>query len=189
MLTGVDQILRGAMTVLQKQDERLLPFLDDIPAPLYVTDTEGVVTYFNKSCIAFTGRDPVAGKDRWCVTWKLYTNEGEFLPHDECPMADAVRTKSEIRGVTAVAERPDGTRVQFLPFPTPLFSKSGEFLGAINLLVDVTEKRQASDLRSQAARCRRLAGGCGDDLAKMSLNRMATEYEIKASALDLLTPA
>jgi len=186
MLTGADQVLQGALAVLHKQDEKLLPFLDDIPAPLYVTDTEGVVTYFNKSCIAFTGRTPVAGKDRWCVTWKLYTNDGEFLPHDACPMADAVRAKREIRGVTAVAERPDGTRVQFMPFPTPLFSKSGAFLGAINMLIDVTEKQQAGELRTQAERCRRLAEACGDDQTKTSLNRMATEYEIKASALDLL---
>jgi PAS domain S-box-containing protein len=186
MLAGADEILQRVVAVLRKQDEKLLPFLDDIPAPLYVTDAEGVVTYFNKSCIAFTGRNPVAGKDRWCVTWKLYTNEGEFLPHDQCPMADAVRAKREIRGVIAVAERPDGTRVQFMPFPTPLFSKSGEFLGAINLLIDVTEKRQAGDLRSQAQRCRRLAGGCGDAVVATSLNRMATQYEIEASALDLM---
>jgi PAS domain-containing protein len=188
MLTEADQILQEASAILHKRDEKLLRFLDDIPAPLYVTDTEGVVTYFNRSCIAFAGRNPVAGKDRWCVTWKLYTNEGEFLPHDQCPMADAVRAKREIRGVTAVAERPDGTRVQFMPFPTPLISKSGEFLGAINMLIDVAEKQQAGDLRNQAERCRRLANACGDDLAQTSLNRMATEYEIKASALDLLMP-
>jgi PAS domain-containing protein len=186
MLTGADEILKEAIAVLRKQDEMLLPFLDDILAPLYVTDAEGIVTYFNKSCIAFTGRNPVAGKDRWCVTWKLYTDKGEFLPHDQCPMADAVRAMCEIRGVTAVAERPDGTRVQFMPFPTPLFSKSGEFLGAINLLIDITEKQQPGDLRNHAERCRRLAGGCSDHGVATSLNRMATQYEIKASALDLM---
>jgi hypothetical protein len=58
MLTGADQVLQGALAVWHKQDEKLLPFLDDIPAPLYVTDTEGVVTYFNKSCVAFTGPPP-----------------------------------------------------------------------------------------------------------------------------------
>jgi hypothetical protein len=41
-------------------------------------------------------------------------------------------------------------------------------------------------LRNQAARCRRLASGCGDELVMTSLNGMTTEYEIKASALDLL---
>jgi hypothetical protein len=63
----------------------------------------------------FAGRTPAVGRDRWCVTWKPYTDEGEFLPHDECPMAVAIKTKFAVRGVTAVAERPDGTRVNSGP--------------------------------------------------------------------------
>ena len=88
--------------------------------------------------------------------------------------------------MTAVAERPDGTRTSFMPFPTPIFSDTGAFVGAINLLIDITEVQQCGELRAQALRCRRLAGASGDDQAYRALNRMATEYEIKASALDLL---
>ena len=183
---GADQVLDRAIAVLQGRT--MLHLLDDIPAPIYVTDPDGVVTHFNKSCAGFAGRTPLAGKDRWCVTWKLYTNEGKFLPHDQCPMADALRGKRPVRGVTALAERPDGTRVNFMPFPTPVFSPSGEFMGAINMLIDITERQQAEELRTQAMRCRRLARGSGDDGAFAALTRMAAEYEIKASALDLLTP-
>jgi hypothetical protein len=73
-----------------------------------------------------------------------------------------------------------------MPFPTPLFDAAGRFFGAINMLIDITEKRQAGELRVQADRCRRLASACGDERANAALTRMATEYEIKASALDLL---
>jgi PAS domain S-box-containing protein len=183
---GADNILQSVIAVLHLQDATLMHVLDDVPAPLYITDSEGYVTYFNPSCVSFAGRTPLTGKDRWCVTWKLYTDAGAFLPHDQCPMADALRTKREVRGLTAVAERPDGTRVKFMPFPTPLFSDEGEFLGAVNMLIDITEKQQADELRVQAARCHRLAVGCGDSQAHKALERMAAEYEIKASALDLL---
>ncbi|MEO8300964.1 MAG: histidine kinase, partial [Rhizomicrobium sp.] len=130
---------------------------------------------------------PAVGKDRWCVTWKLYTDSGEPLPHDKCPMADAIRGRCEIRGATAIAERPDGTRVRFMPFPTPLFAANGAFEGAINMLIDISEMGQADDLRDQAARCRRLAAGCGDAAASRAMEKMAMEFEVKASALDLLT--
>jgi hypothetical protein len=35
-------------------------------------------------------------------------------------MAVAVRERRAVRGVQAVAERPDGTHVDFRPHPTPL---------------------------------------------------------------------
>jgi PAS domain S-box-containing protein len=112
--------------------------LDEVAAPIYSTDSEGTVTYFNRACISLAGRTPQVGTDKWCVTWKIYTTEGERLPHDACPMAVAIRERRAIRGVEAVAERPDGTRVKFMPFPTPFFAGDGQLAGAVNLLLDIT---------------------------------------------------
>lgn len=183
----MDRILRQAVAILHAKDRSLLDMLDEIPAPLYVTDSAGYVTYFNRYCSSFAGREPVAGQDRWCVTWKLYTDNGELLPHDHCPMADAIRGRRAIRGMTAVAERPDGSRVRFMPFPTPLFAADGAFEGAVNMLIDIDQAERGDVLRDRAAKCRRLAAGCGDAAARKNMERMATEFEIKASAFDLLT--
>ena len=70
------------------------------------------------------------------------------MPHDQCPMATAVKKQQAIRGLEAVAERPDGTRVPFLPFPTPIFNASGVFIGAVNMLVDITSESAPRRLRS-----------------------------------------
>jgi PAS domain-containing protein len=180
-----DIVDRAVRAVGQGGDE-LLVALDALQAPLYVTDADGVVTHFNQACIGFTGRTPAAGKDRWCVTWKLYTEDGAFLPHDECPMAVAIKTKTPVRGVTAVAERPDGARVSFMPFPTPVFGPAGELLGAVNLLIDVTEVRQIAELRDQARKCRRLAHGMADQRTVDTLNAMAAEYDAKAADLEAI---
>jgi two-component sensor histidine kinase len=48
-----------------------------------------------------------------------------------------------VRGAEAVAERPDGARVPFIPYPTPLHDASGTLIGAVNVLVDVSERKQA----------------------------------------------
>jgi PAS domain-containing protein len=131
-----DEILRMVIAFVSGGDRTKLAALDICPAALYVTDTDGFITYFNPACIDFAGRRPQLGRDRWCVTWKLYTDDGEVLPHDCCPMAVAIRTGHPVRGVTAVAERPDGTRVNFLPFPTPVTGRDGEVIGAVNMLID-----------------------------------------------------
>ncbi|MCA6122041.1 PAS domain-containing protein [Bradyrhizobium sp. WSM 1704] len=183
MSDAVETMLERALAVVLAGDQALRKALDELPAAIYVTDADGVITYFNPACIDFTGRRPQVGADRWCVTWRLYTNAGDFLPHAECPMAVAINTRRPIRGVTAVAERPDGTRVVFRPYPTPIFDKDGRFAGAVNLLEDVTDEARAEDFQAQARRCRRLANAVADDFAADTLSRMAEEYEAKAAEL------
>ena len=47
------------------------------------------------------------------------------MAHDECPMAKALKEDRPIRGEEAITERPDGTRVPFMSYPTPLHDASG----------------------------------------------------------------
>ena len=75
------------------------------------------------------------GRDRWSGSWDIYTLNGAPLPHDRCPMAVAIREDRKVRGVTAIAERPDGTRVQFRPLPTPLHDAKDNLVGAVNVLL------------------------------------------------------
>jgi len=178
-----EQMLDLAVAAARNGESELQAVLASLPAPIYTTDADGVVTFFNQACIGFAGRTPTVGKDRWCVTWKLYTAEGAFLPHEDCPMAVAIREKRSVRDVVALAERPDGTRVMFAPYPTPLLDDEGEFAGAVNILIDVTDQRQAGELRAQAMRCRRLAHSVTDQRAVDTLLMMASEYDDKARSL------
>jgi hypothetical protein len=98
-------------------------------------------------------------------------------------MAVAILEKRSVRGVTAVAERPDGSRVNFMPYPTPIFDAEGKLLGAVNMLIDVTDSRRADFLRSQARKCRRLAHSVCDQQTADTLTLMAAEYEQKADRL------
>ena len=85
----------------------------------------------------------------------------------------------------AIAERPDGTRVNFIPYPTPLFDEDGALVGAVNMFIDITPMKQAQALRLQAIRCRRLALGVGDAQTSDTLNSKADEYEEKARAIGI----
>ena len=164
--------------------------LDEAGSPLYVTDAQGIITYYNKACIDFAGRMPSVGKDRWCVTWKLYTPEGAFLPHEECPMAVAVKERRYVRGVTALAERPDGTRRAFLPYPTPVLERpSGKLLAAVNAFEDLTPAEHHARLQEQALRHHRLARATSDDRTRQTLLELAREYERMALAVAPDRPA
>jgi PAS domain S-box-containing protein len=125
--------------------------LDALPAAIYTTDAAGRLTYYNAAAVRLAGRTPTIGTDEWCVTWRLYWPDGTPLPHNECPMAVALKTGRPVRGMEAIAERPDGTRVPFMPFPTPLHDASGNVVGAVNMLLDLTERSQAEQVRQLLA--------------------------------------
>lgn len=178
-----EQFLDTALTALAECDEReWRSVLDELPVPIYTTDGEGRVTYWNHACIELAGRVPQLGQDRWCVTWHLYTMIGERLAHEDCPMAQAIREQRPIRDAVAIAERPDGSRIAFRPYPTPLFDAAGELTGAVNMLIDVTEG-QSEALQRQADRCRRLADATYDRHTSKILDDMAEGFDRTASHL------
>ena len=126
------------------REKQFRDLLQALPAAIYTTDAEGRITFFNRACVEFAGRTPKIG-DMWCVTWKLFTPDGAPLRHEDCPMAIALKENRPVRNVEAVAERPDGTRICFMPYPTPLRGAAGELLGAVNMLVDITTRKQAEE--------------------------------------------
>lgn len=119
--------------------------LNALPAAIYTTDADGVITFYNEAAVAFSGRRPTLGTDSWCVSWKLFWPDGTPMPHDECPMAVALKEGRAVRGQEAVAERPDGSRVHFISHPTVFKDAAGKVVGAINMLVDITERKTASE--------------------------------------------
>jgi hypothetical protein len=54
---------------------------------------------------------------------KLFWPDGTPLPHDQCPMAVALKEDRAVRGLEAAAERPDGTHVPFSPTRPPFMMR------------------------------------------------------------------
>lgn len=134
----------------EPSEERYRQLLESLPSAVYTTDAEGRITFYNKAAVELSGRTPEIG-DRWCVTWRLFHPDGSPMPHDGCPMAVALREKRPVRGAEAIAERPNGTRVPFIPYPTPLFDEDGELVGAINMLVEVSDRKRAQEYANRLA--------------------------------------
>jgi PAS domain S-box-containing protein len=125
-------------------------FLDTLGVAVYATDAEGGITFFNEAAVALWGRIPELG-ERWCGSWRLYWPDGRPMPHEESPMAVAILQDRPIRGVEAELERPDGTRGVFVAYPTPIHDAAGKLVSAVNVLVDVTERRKAEEALRAAA--------------------------------------
>lgn len=130
---------------LAERERHVRDLLGSLPAAVYTTNADGQITYFNQAAIELTGRNPVLGSDSWCVSWRLYHADGRPIPHDECPMAIALRENRPVHGKEILVERPDGTRLPVLPYPTPLHDSEGRLIGAVNMLVDISERKRAEE--------------------------------------------
>ena len=106
-----------------------------LPAAVYTTDAAGRLTFYNEAAADLWGRRPVIGQDEWCGSWRIYTPDGQRLPLDQCPMAVALKENRSVRGVQAIVERPDGVKIPFMPYPTPIRDKNGKLVGAMNVLM------------------------------------------------------
>jgi PAS domain S-box-containing protein len=136
--------LRSQAT-LRERERRFRELLDALPAAVYTTDAAGRITYYNEAAADLWGDRPALGSSEWCGSWKLFWPDGTPLPHDECPMAVALKEDRAVRGMEAAAERPDGTRVPFIPYPTPIHDETGKLVGAVNMLVDITDRKRAEE--------------------------------------------
>jgi PAS domain S-box-containing protein len=164
---------KHAEEMVRDNEQRLRQLLEALPAAVYTTDAAGRVTFYNEAAVELSGREPNLGSDEWCVNWRLFRPDGTPLPYDQCPMAVALKENRAVRGEEAIAERPDGTRVPFIPYPTPLRDSRGELVGAVNMLVDITERKLAEERQKTLI----------DELNHRVKNTLATVQSLAAQTL------
>jgi diguanylate cyclase (GGDEF)-like protein len=119
--------------------------LEKLPAGAYTCDPEGLITYYNRHAARLWGRAPKLNdpEDRFCGSFRLYASDGSPIAHDRCWMALALDSNREYNEREIVVERPDGRRLTVLAHANPIHGDSGELLGAVNVLVDITERKRA----------------------------------------------
>jgi PAS domain S-box-containing protein len=159
-----------------------------LPAAIYTTDAAGRITYYNAAAAQLWGCRPELGKSEFCGSWKLYWPDGSPMRHDECPMAVALRTGGPVRGFEAVAERPDGTRVPFMPYPTPLRDTAGRLIGAVNMLVDITDRKAFEQTARAQMRLfqtlNSIAKVVSSELDRGRIEQMVTDIAVEASGAE-----
>jgi PAS domain S-box-containing protein len=149
------QALAEVTQKLRKSEEGFRELLGALPAAIFVTDAGGRITYYNQAAVELWGRRPELGKDRWSDLARPCSADGKPANLKDCPTEIALRHGKVVRGLEAMLERADGTRIPVVPYPTPLRDKTGTIVGVVNMTVDISERQQAE--RTLAERNAQLA--------------------------------
>jgi PAS domain S-box-containing protein len=131
----------------ESQLHRTQRLLESLPAGVYTCDAEGLIVGYNAVAVQLWGREPALNDpvDRYCGSFKLFDLHGTPIAHDQCWMALALQHDRSYNGEKILIERPDGTRRVALAHANPLRDDAQNVVGALNILIDVTEQSRASD--------------------------------------------
>jgi PAS domain S-box-containing protein len=136
---------------LSRSEAKFRRLLEGLPAGAYTCDAEGLITFYNRRAVEMWGRAPRLNnaEDRFCGSFKLYTPEGTPLRHDQCWMALALKDENEYHGCEILIERPDGSRIPALAHANPIHDESGRVIGAVNVLIDISDRKRVEMEREQ----------------------------------------
>src|SRR5258707_2826317 len=155
--------LQHNLTLDEGGEKRLHALLNLLPPAVYTTEAGGRITFYNKTAAALWGRRPTLNVDTCCGSARMYWPDGTPLPPDQCPMTVVLKEGRAVAGQEVLVERPDGTRMPFMAFPSPLRDATGKVVGAVNMFVDITERKRNEE--QIAVRAREAEHRCKNVLA------------------------
>jgi PAS domain S-box-containing protein len=179
-LTQANDDLRLSNAAVLESEQRYSQLIRSLPAAVYTTDARGHVTLYNQAAAILWGREPEIGKDLWCGSYKIFRPDGTELPVDQCPMAITLKEGRAVRGQEIIIERPDGTRRNILPYPDPIRDAAGKIIGAVNMLLDITEMKRTEEVSSRLAA---IVESSDDAIVSKDLNGIVTSWNRGAERL------
>lgn len=139
-----------AEAALQKEQEMLRVLLDNVQAGIVACNAEGILTLFNRVARELHGlpEQPLS-PDQWAEYYDLYMPDGKTrMPRAEIPLFRALQEET-VYNVEMVIAPKQGTPRTLLASGQAIVDAQGQSQGAVVVMHDITERKQAEAERAQ----------------------------------------
>jgi len=130
-----------AKQALRASEESYRGMFAAAPMAVLSCDRDGLIRSYNDLAVKLWQREPVRGVEKYSGAVKLWLPDGTWLPHEQCPMAQVLRTGMPLHNVELLIERLDGTRLPILMSVAPITGMEGELTGAIASFIDIAARQ------------------------------------------------
>jgi PAS domain S-box-containing protein len=173
----VAKAARVALGLRHQEQAFELPgrLFEQLPFAVYVCNRDGLVLRYNRRAAELWGRSPKLGdpNERFCGSYRMFRPDGSLLPHDQCPMADVLRTGVSVREQEVHIERPNGSRGIALVDIEAVKDSRGNIVGAVNCFQDITERKRSEEA---ALRLAAIIASSDDAIVSKDLDGIITSW-------------
>lgn len=149
-IVGASKIARD-ITERKQAERHLASLVEGLPAAVFTTDAEGLITHYNQAGVDLWQCQPTSGVPYWRGSWRLTGSDGRPMADHDCPLRQALVHGRTVLGLEAMIQRQNGTRVPVTHHSTPLRGEAGELLGTVNMLMDLTERKATEQRLHESA--------------------------------------
>ena len=151
--------------------------LDVLPIATFVCDARGTILQYNHRAVEIWGREPLPGQTHAEFTAQARYFEADGAESERSPLADVLATGLPVRDVERRVRRPDGSEIVVAINIEPLRNARGDLVGAVDCIIDVTERERMTAALEQSRR-----------FAREQEQRLAATYENAAIGISEVSP-
>ncbi|MEO6903821.1 MAG: PAS domain S-box protein [Bacteroidia bacterium] len=138
--------------------QRYRDVVQGLPVAVFTCDAEGKIMLYNSKAVDLWGKEPKISQDKWHQFWKIYKINGAELTEYECALSKILRGVKTTVSENLLLENINGIRRIIKFYPQATFDNAGKIMGAVIMLIDITESQIAErKLRESEARFRIVA--------------------------------
>jgi len=165
-----------------RESERLLQqIMDFLPVGVWIFDRQGTVIRANPECSRIWGEVRMVGVDRYPEYKAWWPESGRLLEPHEWGVVSALQGVASSTNQMIDIETFDGKRKTMLNSATPIKDENGFIIGAVAVINDITELRQANE------QIRKLSQAVEQSPSSIIITDLKGQIEYANPAFTLLT--